>query len=151
MSFRKSFCPSIFVSLCGNPSFFRSISFCFLSLKPPCRVRNDYYVNECDWRAGRRDRGVRHTERGVLLFFFSLSLSIVPRITAISTPEEYFNIRYSNTYSVIPPRPSSQHLITYTPIHPSIHPPIHPAIHSPHPPSALLPAVQTTETNVERE
>lgn len=36
---------------------FLSVSLFSLSLsaKPPCRVWDDYYVNECDWREGRRD------------------------------------------------------------------------------------------------
>lgn len=108
--------------LCIYPfiSFFHSL---FLSPKPPCRVQDDYYVNECDWREGRRDGGVRHTARGVLLFLFSLSRSIVPRITPISTLEEYFNIRYSNTHSVIH---SSQHLPTLT-VHPSFHSSLQPS------------------------
>lgn len=126
---------SIYLSIYLSLSLFQSV---FLSLKPPCRVQDDYYVNECDWREGRRDGGVRHIARGVLLFLFSLSLSIVPRITAISMPEEYFNIRYSNTHSVTPP--SLPHNI-YPPTRSSIHPSIH---------TVRLPAVDSVETNVQR-
>ncbi len=84
--------------------FFRSFTN-HSSLSPASRrAWGDYYVNECERGGGGREggRGVRLSVRGVLLFLFSLSPYIAPRITAISTPEEYFNIRYST-----PPLPSA--------------------------------------------
>ncbi len=93
---------------CSLSSFLSLIHKSLLSLSPASRrARGDYYVNECERRRGEGGgreggRGVRLSVRGVLLFLFSLSPSIAPRITAISTPEEYFNIRYST-----PPLPSA--------------------------------------------
>lgn len=65
--------------------------------------------------------GVKHSAQGVLLFLFSLSRSIVPRITAISTPEEYFNIRYINTHalSLLPTRDLPTHTVQSS-LHPSV-------------------------------
>lgn len=99
----------------------------------------------CKWVRLERGRegkeGVRHSARGVLLFLFSLSCSIVPRITAISTQEEYFNIRYSSTHSV---KPSSQDFPSYT-VQSSILPCVNPSIH----PFPSLTA-EDMETNVQR-
>ncbi len=107
-SFVYSHTELMYLSRCTHAHslpFFRSFTN-HSSLSPASRrAWGDYYVNECVRGGGASregGRGVRLSVRGVLLFLFSLSPYIAPRITAISTPEEYFNIRYST-----PPLPSA--------------------------------------------